>query len=100
MVLISTGGGKINGASSNLVKAALVAKKNNLKLVSLVGKTGGELKQMSDITFHIKNNSTSFIQEAHMSILHCVCELLEEKLKKEINEQKCNQIQKRPLYNF
>ena len=35
-----------------------------------------------------------------MSILHCVCELLEEKLKKEINEQKCNQIQKRPLYNF
>ena len=82
LVLISTGGGKINGASSNLVKAALVAKKNNLKLVSLVGKTGGELKQMSDITFHIKNNSTSFIQEAHMSILHCVCELLEEKLKK------------------
>ena len=53
-----------------------------MKIVSLVGKTGGELKEMSDINFHIKNNITSFIQEAHMSILHCVCELLEEKLKK------------------
>lgn len=82
LVLISTGGGKINGASSNLVKAATAAKKNGMKIVSLVGKTGGELKEMSDITFHIKNNITSFIQEAHMSILHCVCELLEEKLKK------------------
>ena len=81
LVLISTGGGKINGASSNLVKAAMAAKKNGMKIVSLVGKTGGELKEMSDITFHIKNNITSFIQEAHMSILHCVCELLEEKLK-------------------
>ena len=60
----------------------MAAKKNGMKIVSLVGKTGGELKEMSDITFHIKNNITSFIQEAHMSILHCVCELLEEKLKK------------------
>lgn len=81
LVLISTGGGEIDGASSNLVKAALIAKKNDLKIVSLVGKSGGELKKISDITFHIDNNTTSFIQEAHMSILHCVCELLEEKFK-------------------
>ena len=81
LVLISTGGGKIGGASSNLVKAALAAKKNDIKIVSLVGKSGGELKEMSDITFHIKNNITSQIQEAHMTILHCVCELLEEKFK-------------------
>ncbi len=53
-----------------------------MKVISLVGKTGGELKEISDIVFHVKNNITSFIQEAHMSILHCVCELLEEKLKK------------------
>ena len=30
LVLISTGGGKINGASSNLVKAAMAAKKNGI----------------------------------------------------------------------
>ena len=79
--MISTGGGSIDGASSNLVKAAFKAKKLNMKVVSFVGKTGGELKKISDICFHIKNNTTSFIQEAHMSLLHCTCEILEEKLK-------------------
>ena len=83
LVLISTGGGSIEGASSNLVKAAIKAKELNMKIVSFVGKTGGELKNMSDICFHIENNVTSLIQEAHMSLLHCVCENLEDKLKGE-----------------
>ena len=81
LVLISTGGGHLEGASSNLVKAAQKAQELNMKIVSFVGKTGGELKNMSDICFHIDNKVTSFIQEAHMSLLHCVCENLEEKLK-------------------
>lgn len=86
LVLISTGGGSLEGASSNLVKAAHKAKKLDMKIVSFVGKTGGELKNMSDICFHIQNNTTSLIQEAHMSLLHCICENLEEKLKGEIIE--------------
>jgi len=81
LVLISTGGGSIEGASSNLVKAAQKAKELNMKIVSFVGKTGGELKNMSDICFHVDNKVTSLIQEAHMSLLHCVCENLEEKFK-------------------
>ena len=36
---------------------------------------------MSDICFHVDNKVTSLIQEAHMSLLHCVCENLEEKFK-------------------
>ena len=28
---------------------------------------------MSDLSIHVKNNNTSIIQEAHMSILHCIC---------------------------
>ena len=52
-----------------------------MKIVSFVGKTGGELKNMSDICFHIQNNTTSLIQEAHMSLLHCICENLEENSK-------------------
>jgi len=83
LVLISTGGGSSEGASSNLVKAAHKAKKLDMKIVSFVGKTGGELKNMSNICFHIQNNITSLIQEAHMSLLHCICENLEEKLKGE-----------------
>lgn len=78
---ISTGGGNTqNGASMSLVKAAIEAKKKDMVLVSLVGKSGGELKKISDICIHIDNKITAFIQESHMSILHCICEILDEKL--------------------
>ena len=82
LVLLSTSGGTLNGSSSNLVIAGKEAKKRGLKIVSFVGKKGGELKKISDLCFHVKNNTVSIIQEAHMSLLHCVCEILEEKLKK------------------
>jgi D-sedoheptulose 7-phosphate isomerase len=81
LFLISTGGGDFASKTSlNLVRAALLAKKKGLKIISLSGKTGGELKKISDQVIVIKSTSTSIIQEAHMSILHSICYLLEEKI--------------------
>ena len=81
LFLISTGGGDLqNGASIGLIKAAEEAKKRKMFLISLVGKSGGELKKISDICIHVSNDTTAFIQEAHMSILHCICEILEDEL--------------------
>ena len=72
--MLSTGGGSLkNKTSLNLVYAAKKAKEKKLKVISLVGKDGGELKKISDLSIHVKNNNTSIIQEAHMSILHCIC---------------------------
>ena len=83
LFLISTGGGNLeNGASTCLIKAADEAKKRGMFLISLVGKSGGELKKTSDIYIHVANNTTAFIQEAHMSIMHCICEILETELDK------------------
>ena len=74
LFLLSTGGGNLeNKASLNLVYAAQKAKEKNLKIISLVGKSGGELRKISDICIHVKENETSIIQESHMSILHCIC---------------------------
>ena len=74
LFLLSTGGGNLkNKASLNLVYAAQKALKNKLKVISLVGKDGGELKKISNIFIHVDNKNTSIIQEAHMSILHCIC---------------------------
>ena len=50
-------------------------------VISLVGKTGGSLK-ISDLCIHVKSDNTAYIQEAHMSILHCVAELLDDLIKK------------------
>ena len=36
---------------------------------------------ISDIKIVVKSKMTSYIQEAHMSILHCICECLDKELK-------------------
>ena len=78
LVCISTGGGEVESkASMNIVYAAKEAKKRGIEVISLIGKGGGELKKLSDLSFHVQSNKTSFIQESHMSILHCVCEILD-----------------------
>ena len=83
LFLISTGGGEEkSGASTSLVEAAKEAKKKNLKVISLIGKTGGLLKGISDISIIVDSNITSFIQEAHIAILHCICENLDNELNK------------------
>ena len=66
----------------NLVYAAQEAKKNGIKVVSLIGKTGGILKEISDVSIIVKSNVTALIQEAHMSILHCICICLEKEFKR------------------
>lgn len=65
----------------NLVYAARLAKKKGMKVISLIGKSGGMLKNISDIKIIIKSDVTAYIQEAHMSILHCVCECLDKELR-------------------
>ena len=81
LFLISTGGGnEQNGASMSLVEAAREARKKDMKIISLIGKSGGILKDISDIVILVENNVTSFIQEAHISILHCICEVIDDQL--------------------
>ena len=75
--LTTSGGSKTKKQTKNIVKAIEYAKKNKIHVISLTGRSGGFAKKNSDININIKSQKTSFIQEAHMSILHCVCELLE-----------------------
>jgi len=76
---LTTSGGNIKKKQSkNLLKAVKFAKKNKLFVISLTGRNGGYVKSKSDLNINIKSNKTSFIQEAHMSILHCICDLLED----------------------
>ena len=81
LFLISTGGGsKKNKTSLNLVYAAEEAKKKGMKVISLIGKTGGILKKISNNSLIVESFKTSYIQESHIVILHLICEFLEEKL--------------------
>ena len=53
------------------------AKKRGIKVVGFLGKNGGELVNIVDIVLHVKSQSTAMIQQAHITLVHAICELLE-----------------------
>lgn len=82
LILISTGGGdESSGSSMNLVLACKKAKELGINTFSLIGKSGGVLKNISDDSILINSNQTSVIQECHMSILHAICNNLDALMK-------------------
>ena len=79
-ILTTSGGTRNSQQSSNIVIAAKAAKRKKMKVITLTGKKGGEIKKFSDLHLHIKNKKTSYIQESHLVILHLICEYLDERL--------------------
>ena len=78
MILFSTSGGCLKtNRSLNLILAAKEAKKRGIKVISFLGKNGGELVDIADIVLHVKSESTAIIQQAHITLVHAICELLE-----------------------
>ena len=69
-----------SGNSQNIINAVKMAKKMNIKAIGLLGKDGGKLKNVSDIEIIIPSENTPRIQEAHLAILHIICEIVENKL--------------------
>jgi len=66
-----------SGNSVNALKAAEYARGKGLKIISLTGETGGELKNVSDVVIRVPSNNTPIIQNAHITICHIICELVE-----------------------
>lgn len=74
-----------SGNSINLVNAFNTAKKLGLVTVSFLGKGGGKIKGMADHELIIDGFATSDrIQEAHMTAMHILVELIEELLFKNV----------------
>ena len=78
LILFSTSGGCLKtNRSLNLILAAREAKKRGIKVIGFLGKNGGELVNIADIVLHVKSESTAMIQQAHITLVHVICELLE-----------------------
>lgn len=67
-----------SGNSKNILYACTIARTKNMKIIGLTGKTGGKLKDMSDISIVVPENETYKIQELHLPIYHSLCLMLEE----------------------
>ena len=69
-----------SGNSENIVNAAEKAKKMNIHVIGLLGKDGGKLKNTSSIEIIVPSSNTPRVQEAHLMILHIICELVDKEL--------------------
>ena len=69
-----------SGKSRNVLKGLRVARLRGAKLLGLTGKYGTELKEISDVTIIVPSENTPRIQEAHITIGHIICELVERTL--------------------
>ncbi|RKY39590.1 MAG: phosphoheptose isomerase [Candidatus Omnitrophota bacterium] len=72
-----------SGNADNLIKAVEVADKKRIKTVAFTGKGGGRLKDLVDICLVVPSADTARIQEAHITVGHIICEMVEKKIVEE-----------------
>jgi len=69
-----------SGNSLNVIEAIELAKAKGAKTIALVGQRGGRLSEVVDIALKVPSDETSRIQEAHITIGHILCYLVEQEL--------------------
>ena len=71
-----------SGNSPNVVEAMKAAKGKGAKTIALTGGDGGKLAELADLVLTVPSDVTPRIQEAHITIGHILCELVEKELAK------------------
>jgi D-sedoheptulose 7-phosphate isomerase len=69
-----------SGNSPNIVNGVLAAKEKGATTVGFTGHGGGELEGVVDICCHVPSESTPRIQEAHITVWHAICEVVEKEM--------------------
>ncbi|HRR40934.1 MAG TPA: D-sedoheptulose 7-phosphate isomerase [Syntrophales bacterium] len=69
-----------SGSSPNVVKALETAKKMGMVTVGLTGKDGGRIAAIVDVALNVPSGSVPRIQEAHITVGHVICEMVEFRL--------------------
>lgn len=67
-----------SGNSKNICRAFAMAQKKQIITIGFTGASGGQLKALSDLLFHVPSSDTPRIQEAHIMLGHIICQLAEE----------------------
>jgi D-sedoheptulose 7-phosphate isomerase len=72
-----------SGNSANILTAITAAHERQMTVLALSGRDGGkltELLQANDIELRVPAMVTARIQETHLLIIHCLCDLIDEQL--------------------
>ncbi len=72
-----------SGNSESIIQAVKMAHEKQMHVIALTGKNGGVLAStlnQVDIELRVSSNSTARIQETHLLITHCLCDLIDHQL--------------------
>ena len=78
LVVITT-----SGDSHNIIHAIDAGHDREMNIIALTGREGGQvadLIQENDIEIRVPSWSTARIQEIHLMIIHCLCDLIDHQL--------------------
>lgn len=72
-----------SGNSPNVIRAIEAAHERDMVVVSMNGRDGGEISRIlneDDVDLRVQGASTARIQETHIIIIHCLCDLIDHQL--------------------
>ncbi|MGI9258329.1 MAG: phosphoheptose isomerase, partial [Gammaproteobacteria bacterium] len=72
-----------SGNSENVTRAIETAHSREMKIVALTGRDGGKIAQIlstADIELRVPADRTCRIQEVHLLLIHCLCDLIDERI--------------------
>lgn len=69
-----------SGRSANILQATQAAKKKLCSIVTLSGfDSDNPLRKMGDINFYVKSRSYGYVEITHLTLLHCLLDMIIEK---------------------
>ncbi|MBN2239576.1 MAG: D-sedoheptulose 7-phosphate isomerase [Dehalococcoidales bacterium] len=74
-----------SGDSDNVIEAVKTAKLKKAYTIGFTGSSGGKLAEIVDTLLNVPSNITPRIQEAHITIGHIICEMIEKVLAEDGN---------------
>lgn len=67
-----------SGSSPSVVLALEAARARGLSTIALTGRDGGAAGRAADVHVNVPAESTARVQEVHTTLIHAICELVEE----------------------
>lgn len=69
-----------SGNSENVNRAIVAAHERDMRVVALSGRDGGPMAGLlteDDVEIRVPANRTARIQEVHLLVIHCICDLID-----------------------
>ena len=72
-----------SGNSPNVIQAINAANERDMFVIALTGRDGGKMAgnyRQGDVEIRVNAESTARIQEVHLLLIHCLCDLIDQQL--------------------